>query len=332
MKRQLLTGVALAAAGALALAGCSNGNANSETETAEGAESFNIGINQLVQHEALDAAAQGFKDALSDAGFEVTYDEQNANGEQGTAVTIAQKFAQDDLDLVLAIATPAAQASAQAITDIPVLFTAVTDPVEAGIVADWDAPGANITGVSDLNPVKEQLQLMMDIVPDAKTVGVVYSSGEVNSAVQVEIAQAEAKSLGFEIKETTISNPSELAQAVNSLGDVDAIWVPGDNGVTSAIEVVVQYSEANQIPLFAADAGQVEGGAIATYGLDYYQLGYQTGEMAVKVLTEGADVSIMAVQMPEAETPPLTINLGAAERMGVTIPQELIDSADNIIE
>lgn len=332
MKRQLLTGVALAAAGALALAGCSNGNANSETETAEGAESFNIGINQLVQHEALDAAAQGFKDALSDAGLEVTYDEQNANGEQGTAVTIAQKFAQDDLDLVLAIATPAAQASAQAITDIPVLFTAVTDPVEAGIVADWDAPGANITGVSDLNPVKEQLQLMMDIVPDAKTVGVVYSSGEVNSAVQVEIAQAEAKSLGFEIKETTISNPSELAQAVNSLGDVDAIWVPGDNGVTSAIEVVVQYSEANQIPLFAADAGQVEGGAIATYGLDYYQLGYQTGEMAVKVLTEGADVSTMAVQMPEAETPPLTINLGAAERMGVTIPQELIDSADNIIE
>lgn len=328
MKRQLLTGMALAAAGALALAGCSGGASEGDAE----ATGFKIGINQLVQHEALDAAAEGFKAALKDAGVEVTYDEQNANGEQGTAVTIAQKFAQDNLDLVLAIATPAAQASAQAITDIPVLFTAVTDPVEAGIVADWDAPGANVTGVSDLNPVKEQLQLMLDIVPDAKTVGVVYSSGEVNSAVQVEIAKAEAKNLGFEIKESTISNPSELAQAVSSLGDVDAIWVPGDNGVTSAIGVVVQYAEANQIPLFAADAGQVEGGAIATYGLDYYQLGYQTGEMAVKILTEGADVATMAVQMPESETPPLTINLGAAERMGVTIPQNLIDSADNIIE
>lgn len=328
MKRQLLTGMALAAAGALALAGCSGGASEGDAE----ATGFKIGINQLVQHEALDAAAEGFKAALKDAGVEVTYDEQNANGEQGTAVTIAQKFAQDNLDLVLAIATPAAQASAQAITDIPVLFTAVTDPVEAGIVADWDAPGANVTGVSDLNPVKEQLQLMLDIVPDAKTVGVVYSSGEVNSAVQVEIAKAEAKNLGFEIKESTISNPSELAQAVSSLGDVDAIWVPGDNGVTSAIGVVVQYAEANQIPLFAADAGQVEGGAIATYGLDYYQLGYQTGEMAVKILTEGADAATMAVQMPESETPPLTINLGAAERMGVTIPQNLIDSADNIIE
>lgn len=331
MKRQLLTGIALAAAGALALAGCSNGG----TETTDGGDegtSFKIGINQLVQHEALDAAAEGFKAAIADAGLDVTYDEQNANGEQGTAVTIAQKFAQDNLDLVLAIATPAAQASAQAITDVPVLFTAVTDPVEAGIVEDWDAPGANVTGVSDLNPVKEQLQLMLDIVPDVKTVGVVYSSGEVNSAVQVGIANEAAADLGFEIKETTISNPSELAQAVNSLGDVDAIWVPGDNGVTSAIEVVVQYSESNQIPLFGADAGQVEGGAIATYGLDYYQLGYQTGEMAVKILTEGADPSSIAVQMPESDTPPLTINLGAAERMGVTIPQNLIDSADNTIE
>lgn len=332
MKRQLLTGFALVAAGALALTGCSNNGSSESTEGGDAAASLNIGINQLVQHEALDAAAEGFKAALADAGLDVTYSEQNANGEQGTAVTIAQTFAQDDLDLVLAIATPAAQASAQAITEVPVLFTAVTDPVEAGIVASWDEPGANVTGVSDLNPVKEQLQLMLDIDPGIKTVGVVYSSGEVNSEVQVNIAKESASELGFEIKETTISNPSELAQAVSSLGDVDAIWVPGDNGVTSAIEVVVQYSEANQIPLFGADAGQVEGGAIATYGLDYYQLGYQTGEMAVKVLTEGADPATMAVEMPESETPPLTINLGAAERMGVTIPQDLIDSADNVIE
>lgn len=331
---KFMAGIAIAAAGALVLSACSGGGAATDKPATDTAapQSFKIGINQLVQHEALDAAAKGFKDALKEAGLDVTYDEQNANGEQGTAVTIAQKFAQDNLDLVLAIATPAAQATAQAITDKPVLFTAVTDPEAAGIVASWEKPGANVTGVSDLNPVKEQLQLIKDIVPTVKTVGIVYSSGEVNSAVQVGIAKKEAPGIGFELKEATISNPSELAQAVASLGKVDAIWVPGDNGVTSALGVVVQYSEANQIPLFAADAGQVEQGAIATYGLDYYQLGFQTGKMAVKILTEGADPATMAVEMPDAKTPPLTINLGAAKRMGVTIPQKMIDSADKVIE
>lgn len=329
-----MAGLAIAAAGALVLSACSGGGASNDKPATDptGPKSFKIGINQLVQHEALDAAAQGFKDALKEAGLDVTYDEQNANGEQGTAVSIAQKFAQDKLDLVLAIATPAAQASAQAITDKPVLFTAVTDPVAAGIVDSWDKPGKNVTGVSDLNPVKEQLQLIKDIVPTVKTVGIVYSSGEVNSAVQVDIAKKEAAGLGYTLKEATISNPSELAQAVASLGKVDAIWVPGDNGVTSAIGVVVQYAESNQIPLFAADAGQVEGGAIATYGLDYYQLGQQTGKMAVKILTEGGNPATMAVEMPDSKTPPLTINLGAAKRMGVTIPQKMVDSADKVIQ
>jgi len=328
---KLMAGLAVAAAGALALSACSSGGGGEAPETS-GGESYKIGINQLVQHPALDAAAQGFKDAFADAGIDATFDEQNANGTQDVAGTIATKFAQDGLDLVLAIATPAAQATAAVITDIPVLFTAVTEPVEAEIVASWDAPGANVTGVSDLNPVKEQLGLITEVLPDVKTVGVVYSSGEVNSEVQVRLANEVASSLGFTIKAVTISNPSELGQAVDSLGAVDAIWVPGDNGVTSALPVVVQYAEANQIPLFAADAGQVEEGAIATYGLDYYQLGYQTGVMAIDILSGNANPATTPVQMPDSETPPLTINPGAAERMGVTLPQAMIDRAETVVE
>ncbi|NNV09665.1 sugar ABC transporter substrate-binding protein, partial [Geobacillus sp. MMMUD3] len=158
-------------------------------------------ISQLVQHPALDAATSGFKKSFEDAGVEVDWDEQNANGEQANATSIAQNFASSDLDLVLAVATPAAQAAAQAITDKPVLFTAVTDPVEAGLVQSNEAPGGNVTGTSDLNPVADQLQLVKDVKPDAKTVGIVYSSGEVNSQVQVDLAKEAAKGMGLEIKE-----------------------------------------------------------------------------------------------------------------------------------
>ncbi|GAA3752810.1 ABC transporter substrate-binding protein [Microbacterium kribbense] len=332
-----LAGIAAAAAGALALAGCAGGGAGNDGGSNDAsAKVLNIGINQLLQHPALDAATEGFKKAFFDAGYidgeTVKFDEQNANGEQATAVTIANKFAGQDLDLVLAVATPAAQATAQAITDIPVVFTAVTDPEAAGIVDSWEKPGANVTGVSDLNPVAEQIGLVRKMIPDAKTVGVAYSSGEVNSAVQVAIAKEAAADLGLTIKEATISNPSELGQAVASLGDVDAIWVPTDNGVGSAIEVVVQYAEKNKIPMFVADATQVESGGVMTVGLDYSQIGYQTGQMALDILENGKDPASMPVEMPKADAPPLTINLGAAKRMGLEIPQSFIDTADKVIE
>ena len=167
--------------------------------TSEGDESVTIGINQLVEHPSLDAAREGFMQAFADNGYtegdNVTFDVQNAQGDQSTATSIANKFASDGVDLVLAIATPAAQATAQAITDIPVLITAVTEPVEAGLVESWEAPGSNVTGTSDLNPVADQLSLIPEIAPDAKTVGIVYSSGEVNSEVQVELARRQRTNL-----------------------------------------------------------------------------------------------------------------------------------------
>ncbi|MFF2389769.1 ABC transporter substrate-binding protein [Agromyces sp. NPDC058104] len=325
-----LTGLALLAAGALALTGCASDGASAGASD----DSISIGISQIVQHPALDATREGFKQAFADAGYvegeDITFDEQNAQGEQATATTIAAKFQTDGVDLVLAIATPTAQAAAQSIADIPVLFTAVTEPAEAGLVDSWEKPGGNVTGTSDLNPVEQQLELVTQVVPDAKTVGIVYSSGEVNSEVQVELAKEAAEKLGLEIKEATVTNSSEVAQATESLGAVDAIYIPTDNRVTEGLEAVVQIAEQKQIPLFGAEGGQVERGAIATYGIDYTELGYQTGKMAIEILENGADPAEMPVETLDELS--LIVNPAAAERQGVTLPEDLVADADQTIE
>ena len=321
--------IGLAAASALVLAACSGGGTGPAASGGAG-QTYRIGISQLAQHPALDAAAEGFQAALKDKGLNVEVDLQNANGEQSTATTIAQKFQTDGKDLVLAIATPAAQAAAQAITTTPVLFTAVTDPVSAGLVETAEKPGMNVTGTTDMNPVAEQLALIKEIVPTAATVGVIYSSGEVNSQVQVDAAKAAAAGLGITIKEATVTNASEVATAAQSLGKVDAIYVPTDNRVTEAFETVIQYSEQNKIPLFGAETNQVNRGAIATLGLDYYKLGYQTGEMAARILAEGADPASMPVEALSEFL--LHINPAAAERMGITIPEAVTSRADEVVK
>lgn len=328
MRRSMthVVGAGLAAA-ALALAGCSGGGGDSSSDVVD------IGIMQIVEHPALDAAREGFKQALLDEGYvegeTVRFDEQNAQGDQATATSIAGTFASGGFDMVLAIATPTAQAAAQAITDIPILITAVTEPQEAGLVDTWEAPGGNLTGTSDKNPVEEQLGLIRELVPDAATVGIVYSSGEVNSQVQVDLAQAAAAALGLELKLATIANAGEVQQAAESL-DVDAFYVPTDNNVVSALEALIQVAEAKQIPVIAAESSSVERGAIATYGLDYTKLGYQTGEMALRILKDGADPATMPI---ETQTElQLVVNSGAAARMGVEIPQSMLDRADQVIE
>lgn len=333
MKPRSITTAAIFAVGALALAGCSSDGGDAD-QASGGDETIEIGISQIVQHPALDATREGFKQAFADAGYvdgeTVTFDEQNAQGEQATASTIASKFNTDGVDLVLAIATPTAQAAAQAIIDIPVLFTAVTEPEEAGLVESWEAPGSNITGTSDLNPVKKQLELITEVVPETESVGIVYSSGEVNSQVQVDIAKEAAEELGLTIKEATVTNSSEVAQATESLGDVDAIYIPTDNRVTEGFEAVVQIAEKKQIPLFGAEGGQIERGAIATYGIDYTELGYQTGQMALRILEDGADPAEMPVET--LDTLQLFVNTGAAERLGVTLPETLVEEADSVTE
>lgn len=340
MKNKVLAGIALAAAGALTLAGCAADTPTADEpttdapETSEVSEVFNIGINQLVQHPALDSATEGFKQAFFDAGFvegeTVNFDEQNANGEQSTAVTIAQKFASDDLDLVLAVATPAAQALAQEIKDIPVVFTAVTDAVSAELVDSDEAPGANVTGTSDAAPIADQFDLLLEIVPGAEKVGIVYASGEINSQVQVDAATEVAEGLGIEIVTKTVTTSSDIQQATEALGDVDAIYVPTDNMVVEGIAALIQVAEQKQIPVIAAEEGTVEGGAIATLGIDYFKLGQQAGEMALRILVDGADPAAMAVETSQDFA--YVVNTNAAERMGVTIPAGILDQADVVTE
>ena len=329
MKHRSLTLTAALAVTALGLTACGD----SGDAGAGGDEKYTVGINQLVSHPALDGAREGFKEAFSDAGLEVTFEEQNAQGEQATVTSIASTFANDgDVDLVAAIATPAAQGTAAAVKDKPVVFMAVTDPKGAELVASEEAPGGNVTGVSDRNPVQEQLQLLKDVNPDAKTVGIVYNSGEANSAVQVEQAKEAGQELGLEIKEATVTNSSEVQQGVQSLSDVDGIYVPTDNAVVSALETVVGFGEENDIPVISADIDSVDRGALGTYGIDYKAHGKQAGEMAVKILKDGANPGEIAVGFADPANLQLVLNPAAAEAYGVEIPAELTGEADRLVE
>ncbi|MBG9944616.1 ABC transporter substrate-binding protein [Brevibacillus formosus] len=294
-----------------------------------------IGISQFVEHPALDAAREGFISQLAKNGYEkdkqVKIDVQSAQASMDTAIQIAQKFEADKVDLVLAIATPTAQAAAQTSKEIPILFTAVTDPVEAGLVAAMDKPGANVTGTSDMNPVEEQLKLIKEMKADAKSVGIIYSSGEVNSKVQVDAAKAVAGKLGLEIKEAAITSATEVKQAAESMvGKVDAFYVPTDNMVVSSIAAVIGVAEAQKIPVIAGEENSVKSGAIATYGIDYTKLGEQTADMATKILKGEAKPADMAVEV-QADMK-LVLNKKAAEKMGVTIPQAMLDRAGQVIE
>lgn len=329
MKHRSLTLTAALAVTALGLTACGD----SGDAGVGGDEKYTVGINQLVSHPALDGAREGFKEAFSDAGLEVTFEEQNAQNEQATVTSIASTFANDgDVDLVAAIATPAAQGTAAAVKDKPVVFMAVTDPKGAELVASEEAPGGNVTGVSDRNPVQEQLQLLKDVNPDAKTVGIVYNSGEANSAVQVEQAKEAGQELGLEIKEATVTNSSEVQQGVQSLSDVDGIYVPTDNAVVSALETVVGFGEENDIPVISADIDSVDRGALGTYGIDYKAHGKQAGEMAVKILKDGANPGEIAVGFADPANLQLVLNPAAAEAYGVEIPAELTDEADRLVE
>ena len=253
------TGLRIAGiASALLLAACSSPTPGATTAGTTGgtaaAKTYKIGITQIVAHPSLDASREGFKKAIADAGLKVTYDEQNANGDQATATSIASKFKDGGLDLVLAIATPSAQATAQAITSTPILFTAVTDPVAAKLVASNEAPGGNVSGTTDMNPVAEQIALIKKIKPDAKSVGIIYSSGEVNSAVQVKLARETAQKEGLTTQEATITNSSEVQQAAATLTGCSAIYVPTDNAVVSALPSVIQVAEDHKIPLIVGEA------------------------------------------------------------------------------
>lgn len=292
------------------------------------------GIIQIVEHPALDAARDGFIKHLEDNGFvrgkNLEIEIKVAQGDMSIARAIAAKFASDKFDLVLAIATPAAQAMASATKTIPILITAVTDPVAAGLVKSMERPGGNVTGTTDMNPVKEQLGLIRDLVPKAKRVGIIFNSGEVNSVVQVELARKHAKELGFTIVEAVASNSGEVMSAAQSLvGRVDAIYIPTDNTVVAAFEAVAQVARMNRIPVIAGESSVVERGGLATIGIDYFKLGQQTAEMALRILA-GARPAEMPVEAQKEMA--LVLNLKAAKELGLSIPADLLKKASKVIE
>lgn len=291
--------------------------------TGDAEKTYRIGIIQLTEHAALDAACQGFVDAINASGLKVEIDIQNAQGEQSICATIATKFVNDKVDLILAIATPAAQAAAQATKDIPILVTAVTDPASAGLVASNEAPGGNVSGTSDMNPVEEQANLLLKLVPNAKTVGIMYHSSEDNSILQARMARKALEALGLTVQEYTCSDGSEVqAVAQSAIGKVDAIYLPTDNLMADTIATIAMVCTPAGIPLICGESNMVDGGGTATYGISYYQLGQQTAAQAIQILAEGADISAMPIQYCNAGLE-LVVNEEMLAQLKLTVPDDL---------
>ena len=307
-----------------AMAGCGS-------EQSAGNKTYKIGVAQLVEHSALDAANKGFVDGLKERGFEegknATFDQQNAQADQSNLQNIAQRFVSGKMDLICAIATPAAQTIANATKDIPILGTAITDYVGAKLVASNDRPGANVSGTSDMNPIKEQIDLLMKICPNAKTIGTIYCSSEVNSEVQVKAMKEYAESKGLTVKVATISTVNDIQQAAQSLvGEVDAFYVPTDNIIASAMPNLVAITDTAKKPVFCGEPNMVKAGGLATYGIDYYKLGVQTGHMAADVLEGKAKTAEMPIQT--AQDLKVVINKKNVAALGITLPAEVLNGAE----
>ena len=294
MKKSFVKFLAIAIAATMFLVACT-----SETSVTN-EKVFNIGISQLADHPALDAARQGFEDGLKELGLEVEVNYLNAQGDIPTSLSIAEKFIKDKVDLIFAIATPAAQAAKQATRDTPIVFSAVSDPVEAELVESMDKPGGNITGTSDLAPMDRQLQLFKDIDNSIKKIGIVFNTGEPNSQVQINMAKELAPSLGLEIVEMGISNINDIPQAMDSIiKKVDAIYTITDNMVASAISVVAEKAIANNMITVGAEDSHVKGGILITDGISYYEIGRQSAEMAKEILVDGMNPANIPSAMSE---------------------------------
>lgn len=303
-----------------ALAGCGG-----EKKEAAKKDKFNVGIVQIVEHAALDVASKGFVDGMAAKGYKegenVTYDRQNAQADQSNLHTIAQHFINKKVDLICAVATPAAQVVANATQDIPIVATAVTDYEAAKLIKSNAKPETNVTGTSDMNLVEAQLDLILKLVPATKTVGVIYNSSEINSQVQVDLLKGFAKDRKVEIKEATVNNVNDIQQAARSLiGNVEAIYVPTDNVLASAMPALAMVTEEAKLPVVS---GWDDANGIATIAIDYYKLGVQTGEMAADILSGKANPQDMPIQTQNEFT--VIVNEANAKKIGLTIPKEILD-------
>ena len=292
-----------------------------------------IGIVQIVNHDALDAAREGFLRALAENGYvdgqNMTIDYRNAQGNQDTLSSIADYYVGQQVDLILAIATPSAQAVAGKTESIPILGTAITDYEAAKLVASNERPGYNISGTTDMNPIDAQIGLLARLVPDAKTIGLIYTSSEVNSQLQAKVAKEEIEKLGLAWKEITVNNSNDVQQAVSAIiQECDALYIPTDNTLASAMPIVYEAALAAKVPVVAGDGNMVMQGGNFTLGIDYELLGYQTGLMALPILAGEADIAQMPIQRQSEYH--YYVNKTACDVMGIVIPEDLLPYAQEM--
>ncbi|ASV85952.1 MULTISPECIES: ABC transporter substrate-binding protein [Ochrobactrum] len=298
------------------------------------AKDVTVAVTAIVEHPALDAARDGVKDALAEAGFKegenLKFVYQSAQGNPATAAQIARQFVGEAPDVIVPISTPSAQAVVSATRDIPIVFTAVSDPVGAQLVKDMTKPGGNVTGLSDMSPVVEHIKLIKEVMPNIKKLGYLYNSGETNSVSLLAALKEAASAEGIEIVESAATKSAEVQGAARALvGRADAMYVPTDNTIVSALESAVGVAEESKLPLFTADTDSVKRGALAALGFNYYDVGKQTGAVVVKILN-GEKPGDIAVDI--AKGTDLVINLSAAKKMGVEFPQAVIDRATSKVE
>ncbi|WP_085993926.1 ABC transporter substrate-binding protein [Oceanobacillus senegalensis] len=308
----------------------SNGSTEENAES-EGGDTYLVGATQIVEHPSLDKAYEGFQDALSDAGLDVEYDFQSAQNDQNNVKPISDGFVADGVDLIFANSTPSALGALQATSDIPILFTSVSDAVGAGLVPSMDEAGENITGNVDLHPdaIKETVAFIDKYFPDS-TVGMVYNAGEQNAVTQVEEVKAAAEGTGLSVAERTVANSAEVQQATTTLvGEADVLYIITDNTVVSAIDSVVGIANEQDIPLIVGEPNSLAKGGFATFGIDYYTLGYRVGEMGASILSGEKAVSDIPPEFPPEIQ--LFINKDGAEEQGVEWNSDW-DEAAQIIE
>lgn len=310
------------------LCACSGGGSPAETQAVR------VGIIQFADHPSLDNCREGFLEGMEKAGYKegenVTYDYQNAQADMANCNTICQKFVADGCDLIVAIATPAAQAAYNAAKDkeIPVIYSAVSTAVESGLADTLDKPGRKATGTSDILPVDKQIALIQQLVPGAKTLGVLYNAGEVNSQVQVKMLEEAARAAGYTLVSATVATSNDVPLALDSvLSKCDVLVNVLDNTVVNAMKLLVGKCEQKRIPIIGSEEEQVSNGALASDGIDYIVLGNQTGAMAAEVLG-GADPAEMAVQVFDAEAENIFINETVAQKLGIEVPADLRNRAN----
>lgn len=291
-----------------------------------------VGVIQYAEHSALDATYEGFVAGLNDNGYvdgeTIEIDFQNAQGEQANCESIADKFVNNQSDLIFAIATLSAQAAAVKTSDIPIVISAVTDPASSGLVVSNEEPGGNVTGSSDLTPVAEQLELLVELLPDTQTVAVMYTSSEDNSIFQAQLAMDKLDEMGLDYVVATVSDSSTIQQVTESLiGKVDAIYIPTDNLLAEYMTTVAMVANENGLPVITGESGMVEAGGLATYGLDYYEIGYLAGVQAAAILNGDSVPAEMPIEYLSRENCELTINTAVAAQLGIEISDELLAEA-----